>query len=118
MNHALVARDGHRNAGGAQLLAIRLAFIAQRIEFSGNDQRGRQALEAFRQRRRDARIFAVGSSPQVVLPEIDDVVLGQKVVGKIFVRVGIELGLGRGIDEELERDLRAARVARELLNYR
>ncbi len=99
MNHALVARDGHRHAGGAQLFAVSLAFIAQRIEFSGDYQRRRQALEIFGQRRRDARIFAVGGGPQVVPPEINDVVLGQKVVGEIFVRVGIELGLGRGIDE-------------------
>ncbi len=107
VNHAVVARDVHRNAGGAQLLAVRLAFVAQRINSAVMISAGGKPLKLSSAPARRADLCG-RRRPQVVLPEIDDVVLGQKVVGEIFVRVGVELGLGRGIDEELERDLRAA----------
>src|SRR5262245_62563942 len=40
------ALHGHLDAGGAQLVRVELALVAQRIELGRQDQRGRQPGEA------------------------------------------------------------------------
>ena len=108
-----VAVDGH--AGLLQPVGVRLALVAQHVVLGGQHDGRRQPGEVRRLQRRRVGLGPACRVGQVVVPEPDHRVARQHqlvLVGGVG-RV-VEVGVGHGVDEGLERDRRTATVARPL----
>ena len=119
VDQSVEAHVVHRHTGRLQLVGVRLAFVAQRIELGGQDQRGRQLREVLRVQRRRHRVGSFRGVRQVVVPEPLHAGARQQIaIGVGAVRSRIEVGVGDRIHEQLKRDRGAVSVARHLAHDR
>ena len=86
-----------------------------RVEPTGQDRCGREAVESAGPERRGVGVLAAELVCQVVVPEPLHVRSGEKVpLGVLLVRRRVERVVGGWIDEHLVRDIGPAAVARDL----
>ena len=113
VDHAGEAAHVDRHAGSAELVAEDLALVAERVEGRGDDEGRWQVAQIGCCAGSSVRVAArVRVRAEKVVPEPHDVAAGQPVaLGILVVGEGVEIGLGGGVDQDLEVDARTALVA-------
>ena len=114
MHEAVVADPVDRHPRGGELVGVRLALVAQRVELGGDDDRARLAGQALGAQRRDPRVLALGLVGDVVgeeplhRRELEEVALGVLDAARSFGQ-----RVGRRVEQQLHVDDVRARLRRD-----
>ncbi len=115
---ALEALVLHPDAGCCELLRVKLALVAQDVVLGGQDHRRRQSGQALGAQRRSIWIDPHRGVGCIVVPEpLHRRAADDQLVLRIEIRRPIEVAIGDGVHEHLQRDLRS-RFTRALCDHR